>query len=141
MAIQAVATSKGGTETMFHAPAIRSNGLMPQSSSLFDGGFERFMNEAFGGLSRAGYDLQEDDQSWTLSIDVPGIPKENLDVQIEGQAVRVESTGDSKRKFKAAYELPNEIDVDGSTAKLENGVLTLTLRKARSATSRQITVQ
>lgn len=126
---------------MFYAPAIRSNGLMPQSSSLLDGGFERFMNEAFGGLSRMGYDLQEDEQSWTLSLDVPGIPKENLNVQIEGQTVRIESTGETQRKFKAAYDLPNEIDVDASTANLENGVLTLKLAKTKSATSRQIAIQ
>jgi HSP20 family molecular chaperone IbpA len=108
---------------------------------MLDGGFERFMNEAFGGLSRSVYDLQEDEQSWTLSIDVPGIPKENLDVQIQGQAVRIETTGDSKRKFRAAYELPSDIDVDASNATLENGVLTLTLAKSKSARSRQIPIE
>lgn len=125
---------------MFHAPAIRSNGLLPEPT-LLDLGFERFMNNAFRGFGEAGYDLQEDDQSWTLTVDVPGIPKENLGVQIEGQVVRVESTGESNRKFKAMYELPQEIDADASSAKLEHGVLTLKLAKARSTASRQIEIQ
>jgi HSP20 family protein len=34
-----------------------------------------------------------------------------------------------KRQFKAAYELPLDIDVTASDAKLENGVLTLKLGK------------
>ena len=35
----------------------------------------------------------------------------------------------SARSVKAAWRFPLEIDVTGSTAKLENGVLTLTLGK------------
>jgi hypothetical protein len=43
--------------------------------------------------------------------------------------VRIETRADAKRQYKAAYELPQEIDVTASAAKLENGVLTLTLAK------------
>jgi HSP20 family protein len=43
--------------------------------------------------------------------------------------VRIESKADAKRQFKAAYELPQDIDTATSEAKLENGVLTLKLGK------------
>jgi HSP20 family molecular chaperone IbpA len=43
--------------------------------------------------------------------------------------VRIESKAEAKRQFKAAYELPQDIDVSSSEAKLENGVLTLKLGK------------
>ena len=38
--------------------------------------------------------------------------------------MRIETKAEAKRQFKAAYELPQEIDADASGAKLENGVLT-----------------
>ena len=43
--------------------------------------------------------------------------------------VRIESKAEAKRQIKAAYELPQDIDVAASEAKLENGVLTLKLGK------------
>ena len=43
--------------------------------------------------------------------------------------VRIDSKAEAKRQFKAAYELPQDIDVAASEAKLENGVLTLKLGK------------
>jgi HSP20 family protein len=43
--------------------------------------------------------------------------------------VRIDSKAEAKRQFKAAYELPLDIDVAASDAKLENGVLTLKLGK------------
>ena len=51
------------------------------------------------------------------------------DSGIEGAVVRIESKADAKRQFKAAYELPLDIDAAASEAKLENGVLTLKLAK------------
>lgn len=52
-----------------------------------------------------------------------------LSVGIEGAVVRIETKAEAKRPFKAAYELPQDIDVAGSEARLENGVLTLKLGK------------
>ena len=74
-------------------------------------------------------DLAQDDTSYTFSFDVPGIVKEQLTIGIEGNVVRLETVADAKRQYKAAYELPQDIDVSASEAKLENGVLTLKLAK------------
>ncbi len=75
------------------------------------------------------FDLTQDDTSYTFSFDVPGIAKEQLTIGIEGNVVRLESVADAKRQYKAAYELPQDIDVSASEAKLENGVLTIKLAK------------
>ncbi len=64
-----------------------------------------------------------------LTLDVPGVSREQLDIGIEGDVVRVSSKEDAARKVKAAWRFPLEIDVTASGAKLENGVLTLTLGK------------
>ena len=76
-----------------------------------------------------GFNVEQDDKAWTVTLDVPGIAREDLTIDIEGAVVRIETKAEAKRQFKAAYELPQDIDVDATEAKLENGVLTLKLGK------------
>jgi len=47
--------------------------------------------------------------------------------------VQVQSVEGAPRKVQRAWELPTEIDASASTAKLENGVLTLTLVRLEPA--------
>jgi HSP20 family protein len=73
--------------------------------------------------------VSQDEQSVTLSFDVPGVTKEQLSIGIEGNIVRIETKAEAPRQYKAAYELPQDIDTATSEAKLELGVLTLKLGK------------
>lgn len=111
---------------MFFAPALRNRAFV--APRHFDRNFERFVNDAFVGARRS-LDVQEDDKGWTLRLDVPGIAREQLSIGIEGAVVRIETQAEAARQYKAAYELPQDIDVAASEAKLENGVLTLKLAK------------
>ena len=71
------------------------------------------------------------DQPYTLVFDVPGVTREQLSIGIEGNIVRLETLPDAPRSYRAAYELPQDIDVAASEAKLENGVLTLKLTQLK----------
>jgi HSP20 family molecular chaperone IbpA len=113
---------------MFFAPVVRSRAAAPALRS-FDRNFERFVNDAFFGPGFSGVKLQQDDKSWTVTLDVPGVARDDLAINIEGAIVRIETKAEAPRQYKAAYELPQEIDVDATAARLENGVLTLTLAK------------
>ena len=73
--------------------------------------------------------VEDGDKAYSLQLDVPGLAKEQLEIGIEGDVVRIASKADAARTIKAAYRFPLEIDASASTAKLENGVLTLTLEK------------
>lgn len=110
---------------MFFAPAIRTARFAPRA---YDRSLERVVNDAFS-AARRSLNVEQDDTSWTLSLDVPGLSRDDLTIGIEGAVVRIESKAEAKRAFKAAYELPLDIDVSTSDAKLENGVLTLRLGK------------
>lgn len=121
---------------MFFAPAIRRDSSLAPPAS--DAGFERFMGDLLRGFG--GVELQEDDKSWTLSLDVPGVAKEHLSVSILGDTARVETTGDSQRQYKFVYQLPSAVDADETQATLQNGVLTLRLGKAEVKSRRQIAV-
>ncbi len=90
---------------------------------------DRLLDQQLAAPRQKSYRLTQDEQSYTLSFDVPGIAKEQLSIGIEGSVVRIESQADATRQYKAAYELPQDIDVNASDAKLENGVLTLKLAK------------
>jgi HSP20 family protein len=127
---------------MFFAPVLRTRAVAPGFRS-FDRSFERFVNDAFFGNAAApGFDVNQDDKAWTVTLDLPGVAKEDLAITIEGTVVRIETRAEAKRQFKAAYELPQDIDAEASTAKLENGVLALTLaKKAPVSNARQIEIK
>lgn len=127
---------------MFFAPALRKSDSVPAPNrNTSDFGLERFMRDAFGTLMPAFYDVEEDDRSWTLHIDVPGVTRDQLPVQITGSTLEVQTAKECRRQLHAAYELPAEVDVDKTEARLQDGVLTLKLVKAESAVARRIEVQ
>ena len=94
---------------------------------------DRFLSDTLSSLSdnqlSRSANVEDLDKSYTLHMDVPGVPKEQLDIGIEGDVVRIASKADAPRHVKAAWRFPLEIDTANSTAKLENGVLKLTLGK------------
>ena len=88
---------------------------------------ERFLDDALFGARQNAY--TQDETAFTLTLDMPGIAKEQLSISIEGAVVRIQSKEDAPRRYRAAYELPQDVDSALSEAKLENGVLTLKLAK------------
>ncbi len=123
---------------MFFAPVVRTPAL-----HSFDRSFQRFVQDNFfAAPAAAGFLLKEDDKAWTVSLDLPGVAREDLKIQVEGAIVRIETRPEAARAYEAAYELPQEIDVEATQARLENGVLTLTLAKpAPVSRAREIPLQ
>ncbi|MGE4243187.1 Hsp20/alpha crystallin family protein [Ramlibacter sp.] len=115
---------------MFYAPVLRTRGYVPAARTL-DRSFDRFINDTFFSPAQSGVQVTQDDSAWTVTLDLPGVARDQLTVDVEGAAVRIATTETAQRKFKAAYELPEEIDVEATEAKLENGVLTLKLGKKK----------
>jgi len=120
---------------MFFTPVIRRSAYIPTPRNV-DARLERWLGEALANpLARdsAKASVTQDDKTYTLSFDVPGVTKEQLTIGIEGAVVRVETVADAPRSYQFAYELPLEIDAASSEAKLELGVLTLKLGKLQPA--------
>ena len=90
---------------------------------------EQFLNHAVAYANRNNGAYTQDETQFTLRLDVPGVSREQLRIAIEGAVVRIESKEDAPRSYRSAYEFPQEIDSASSNAKLDNGVLTLTLVK------------
>jgi HSP20 family protein len=123
--------------TPVHTHVLRN----PTAFRKIDSSFERFVSDAVRANSPRNLNVEQDEQAWTLSLDVPGLAREDLTIGIEANVVRIDSKADAKRSFKAAYELPQDIEAAGSDARLENGVLTLKLlKKAPVVTVTQLTI-
>jgi len=121
---------------MFFAPALRrDSAFAPIHPDL---GFERFMGDTMRGF--VGFGIEEDDKAWIVTLDMPGVAKGHISVSVTGNTIRVETTGDARRQYKAAYELPGAVDADATEAHLEHGVLTLRIGKAEARTRRQIAI-
>ena len=146
---------------MFIVPVSRES---RQLSRLFDQGFERFigsLRSAEEGAARSpALDVVESDASYTVTLEVPGVAKEDVKVSIDGKLVTVQAQrqgGEVKKdgegstdrtiyrersvaSFSRSFSLPQEVDQAESGAKLEHGVLTLTLPKRSVRSAAQITV-
>ena len=120
---------------MFYALATRPSRSFPRSSAPASGGgaLEKFLSDTVAALGDASankaVDVQDLETSYLLQMDVPGLARDQLDISIEGDLVRVASKADAPRHVKTAWRFPLEIDVASSTAKLEHGVLALSLAK------------
>jgi HSP20 family protein len=103
---------------------------------------ERFLDQAFAATRLPGSHFTQDESSFTLNLDLPGVAKEHLSIAIEDNLVRISTKEEASRRYQAAYELPQEIDAGASSAKLENGVLTLRLaKKPATSNATELSVQ
>ena len=142
---------------MFIVPASRET---RQLTRLFDDAFDR----VFGPVptdnlaSRSpALDVAESERGYTVKLEMPGVAKEDVKVSIEGRQVTVQAQSqrqderkDSERvvyrersvaSYARTFTLPVEVDQAEAGAKLEHGVLTLTLPKRGARSAAQITVQ
>ena len=114
---------------MIFAPVMSRNTFAsPRAADL---ALQRFLQGTLGATAPVQQQVQvsRDDKATTLTLDVPGLAREQLKLSIEGAIVKLESVEGAPRQVKRAWELDHEIDATASKAKLENGVLTLTLAK------------
>jgi HSP20 family protein len=97
--------------------------------------------------------LTEDNDRYTLLIEMAGVNKEGLEISIENNELTIlgrrslptiEGTlihRESRREsFRRTFEIDPSIDANKITAKIDQGVLTLHLPKAEQIKPRKITV-
>ncbi|MCG8990413.1 Hsp20 family protein [Delftia acidovorans] len=113
---------------MIFSPVLRRNAFNPQAADL---ALQRFLQGTLGNAahSASSVQVQRDEKATTLQLDVPGLSREQLQLSIEGAVVRLSSVEGAPRQVQRAWELDHEIDTAASSAKLENGVLTLSLAR------------
>lgn len=100
-------------------------------------------------------DVFEDDNGITLLADLPGVPKEGLNVRVDGDGLQIEgtaATGGPERmelvygearvpNYRRRFTLSRELDTSRIDAQLKDGVLRLTIPKSEAARPRRIEVR
>ena len=99
-------------------------------------------------------DVFEDAAGITLLADMPGVPKEQLELKVEGDALTIEGgvqpqTPDALEaiyaevrvpRYRRSFTLSRELDTARIEASLKDGVLTLRIPKQAHAQPRRIAV-
>ena len=99
-------------------------------------------------------DIFETEDTLTLVMELPGVEKQAIDVNVENDVLRIEARIDFAKyegleplyteynigHFARSFTLSNKIDQQQISAQLDDGVLTLTLKKAKDALPRRIAI-
>jgi HSP20 family molecular chaperone IbpA len=99
-------------------------------------------------------DIYETEEALTVVMEMPGVEKKDLDVQLESDTLRVEGRIDVSKydgldplyseynvgHFARSFSLSGAIDAKRIAAVLEDGVLTLTLPKVEAARPKRIPI-
>jgi HSP20 family protein len=132
--------------------------LLPNRQPLFDELFRDFAPGFFirplhgeALPSQIKMDVREDGDRFVVHAELPGVNKDDVHVEIDGPIVTLRAelrqhdaqTKDerllrSERYYGAvsrSFQLPADVDNTTASAKLDNGVLTLTLPKRRETPS------
>jgi HSP20 family protein len=97
--------------------------------------------------------VEERDDAYVVELELPGVREEDIEVTLSGRRLTVDGEGKEKERvgllrrrtrsigrFHFEIELPGEVEGDGVTASLDQGVLTITLPERGSERTRRIKV-
>jgi len=99
-------------------------------------------------------DIFETEDALIVVMELPGVEKQAIDVNVENDVLRVDARIDFAKyegfeplyteynvgHFARSFTLSNRIDRQQIDAQLNDGVLTLTLKKTKEALPRQIAI-
>ena len=127
---------------------------------LFDDIFKGFVVGPVGfeaANRRMKVDVAEQNGEYKVLAELPGVKKEDIRVNIDGDEVSITAEARAERdekdgervlhseryfgKVSRAFRLDQEIDEERASAKYADGVLELTLPKKATAAAKQLTIQ
>jgi HSP20 family protein len=107
----------------------------------FEPAFDRFFQRAMDiPVWSGGADVRELDDRAEIVIDVPGVKPDQIQVTAEHRTITLTVTREGREPVTRQYTIGSKYDMSQIQAKLELGVLTLTLPKAAEAQSRIVPV-
>lgn len=121
---------------------FRNPFALPALSRLFD------WEGAFGGVNgRLATDIHEDKDNYYATFEVPGVKKEDVKIELNDRMLTVtvekkEKSGDSESSCTSSRSIsvPESVKSDVIAAKLEDGILTVTLPKSEERKPRAIDI-
>jgi HSP20 family protein len=109
----------------------------------------QWLNEVLPGLhqGRPATDVHEDADNYHVRMELPGVRKEDVKIEVHDRLLQVraerrESSGSQETSFTLARSIavPEGVATDRITAKLEDGLLQITLPKQETRKPRNIEI-
>lgn len=128
---------------------------------LFNEFSKGFFVRPFAGMPEAAeprmkLDVKEDEKSYTVRADIPGVKKEDIQIDVDANAVTVRAEMKQEKEEKKdekviysersygmvsrSFSLPSEVDEKAAKAEYKDGVLKLVLPKKANGGGRRISV-
>jgi len=109
------------------------------------GHFFNNLSEVFPGVTgdKLAVDVHEDKDAYHASFEMPGVKKENVKIELNNGMLTVsaekrEKDGDSESSLSRSVSVPEGVNAEAISAKLEDGILRVTLPKAEHRKPRSI---
>jgi len=90
----------------------------------------------------------ENEKEYYLTMDVPGMSKDDIEVTFDNNRLKISGQRKSDKydsyeygKMERAFSVPNNVETDKISAKIDNGVLKVLLPKAKSSLGRKISIK
>ena len=119
------------------------SGLESEIDRLFNLALNDFAGSTVA--NRFPVDLYEDNDNAYVRADLPGVNREDINVEVVDGYLTIEATrktkeGDNEEafRFSRSVSLPESVRSDGISATYENGVLSVTLPKREETKPRKI---
>ena len=136
----------------------------PRPISLFDN-MDRMVQTIFDNdfyPAPAGHnwvpavDIRENDASFILTADIPGLTKSDIDLLIEDNTLKISGKREYNNKdgnveyhyqerthgsFQRSFKLPISVDEENISATFKSGILTVVLPKTEEAQPKQRTIK
>ncbi len=111
--------------------------------------FELFLGDGIEGLgSQTDHHTHETDLAYFLSVDLPGVKKNDFDIDLTAEHLKVSAVrkrpfseeNQKEIRFEKNFLLPKNINRDQVKAHYEDGVLTIAIPKADEAKIKKVSV-
>jgi HSP20 family protein len=80
-------------------------------------------------------DVTTTDKDVKVVVEMPGVSKENIKVNVYDNSVEVTTTG-TDRKYHEVVEIPPETDIETATSTYKNGILEIIFKKKQQTKSK-----
>jgi HSP20 family protein len=132
---------EGRSATVMHRKNWNNWNGWPDTQNMIEPAIDRFIARAFDvPVWSGGADVQELTDRAQIMVDVPGVKPEQITVSAEHRTLTVKVERDGRAPYVRQYTIGTKYDLGQVHAKLELGVLTLTLPKAADAQVRNVPV-
>jgi HSP20 family protein len=147
---------KDMTSLIRFSPTTEVRSLQREIDRMFDSFLPKSNGDSEQAVWTPRVDLAESENAYLVHLDVPGMKKEDLEVNFQDGSVTVSGTRNEQEidedanfvrverrfgRFYRSFDLPKTVDSSKIEAKYEDGVLAIRIPKAEESKPKTVTIK